>query len=164
MILCSCAVIRQEELREAIRSLHAENPGAPITPNRVYRKIGRAPTCMVCAPLLVRRIYRIANDVIVREGIMGNGPLPPAQRAMAVAMIYPNPEKGGRGRKGLGDPNVSAERLSRARTVLAFAQRAWAGPWRPRPAGAGSGRARPPSAPTRAVWARGVATLDRRRS
>jgi hypothetical protein len=26
---------------------------------------------MVCAPLLVRRIYRIANDVVVREGILG---------------------------------------------------------------------------------------------
>jgi hypothetical protein len=71
MILCSCAVIRQEELREAIRSLHGENPGAPITPNRVYRRIGKAPTCMVCAPLLVRRIYRIANEVIVRDGILG---------------------------------------------------------------------------------------------
>jgi hypothetical protein len=71
MILCSCAVIRQEELREAIRSLHDANPAAPITPSRVYRKMGKSPTCMVCAPLLVRRIYRIANDVIVREGILG---------------------------------------------------------------------------------------------
>jgi len=71
VILCSCAVIRQEELREAIRSLHAENASAPITPNRVYRKIGKTPTCMVCAPLLVRRIYRLANEVIVREGILG---------------------------------------------------------------------------------------------
>ena len=71
MILCSCAVIRQDELREAIRRLHAENPSAPMTPNRVYRKIGKAPTCMVCAPLLVRRIYRIANEVIVREGVLG---------------------------------------------------------------------------------------------
>ena len=52
MILCSCAVIRQEELRDAIRQLHGENPSAPITPNRVYRKIGKTPTCMVCAPLL----------------------------------------------------------------------------------------------------------------
>ncbi len=71
MILCSCAVITQEELWEAIRALHAENPSAPMTPNRVFRKIGKAPTCMVCAPLLVRRIYRFANEVIVREGIMG---------------------------------------------------------------------------------------------
>jgi hypothetical protein len=71
MILCSCMLIRQDELREAIRALHRENPNAPITPNRVYRRIGRTPTCMVCAPLLIRRIYRIANDVIIREGIHG---------------------------------------------------------------------------------------------
>jgi hypothetical protein len=71
MILCSCAVIHKEELREAIRVLHDENPSAPITPNRVYRKIGKTPTCMVCAPLLVRHIYRIAHEVIVREGMLG---------------------------------------------------------------------------------------------
>ena len=43
------------------------------------------------------------------------------QRAMAVAMIYPDPEKGGRGKKRLGDLTVSAERLSTARTVLQYA-------------------------------------------
>jgi hypothetical protein len=76
MILCSCAVIRQEELREAIRKLHSENPRAPITPNRVYRHIGKAPTCMVCAPLLVRRIYRIAHEIIVHEGMLGGEEVP----------------------------------------------------------------------------------------
>jgi len=40
------------------------------------------------------------------------------QRAMAVAKIYPKPEKGGRGKKRLGDLTVSAERISTARTVL----------------------------------------------
>ncbi len=43
------------------------------------------------------------------------------QRAMAVAKIYPEPEKGGRGKKRLGDLTVSAERLSLARTVLQYA-------------------------------------------
>jgi hypothetical protein len=71
MILCSCMLIRQDELREAIRALHVESPSAPITPNRVYRRLKRTPTCMACAPLLVRRIYRIASDVVIREGIHG---------------------------------------------------------------------------------------------
>ena len=71
MILCSCALIRQNELRDAIRVLHRQNPGAPITPNRVYKALGKTPSCMSCAPLLVRRIYRIANEVIVQEGILG---------------------------------------------------------------------------------------------
>ena len=50
------------------------------------------------------------------------------QRAMAVAMISPEPEdahesgkKGGRGKKGLGDRTVSRERLSLARTVIEHA-------------------------------------------
>jgi hypothetical protein len=40
------------------------------------------------------------------------------QAAMALAKIYPDPEKGGRGKKGLGDLSVSGERLSKARAVL----------------------------------------------
>ena len=44
------------------------------------------------------------------------------QRAMATAMIYPEPEKGGRGKKSavnpLGAKQFSAERLSLARAVL----------------------------------------------
>ena len=70
MIICSCAVIRQDELRDAIRQLYKSNPGAPITPNRVYRAIGRAPTCMDCAPLLTLRIYATAQEVIVAEGLL----------------------------------------------------------------------------------------------
>ena len=41
--------------------------------------------------------------------------------AMAVAKIYPDTEKGGRGKKRLGDLTVSAERLSTARTTLEHA-------------------------------------------
>ncbi len=71
MILCSCTLIRQADLKPAIRKLHAANPAAPITPNRVYRTLGKKPTCMVCAPLLTRRIYKAASEVIVQENILG---------------------------------------------------------------------------------------------
>ncbi|HMQ91952.1 MAG TPA: hypothetical protein PKA33_11185 [Amaricoccus sp.] len=70
MIICSCAVIRQEELREVTRKLYRSNPGAPITPNRVYRALGKSPTCMDCAPLLTLRIYATAQEVIVAEGLL----------------------------------------------------------------------------------------------
>jgi hypothetical protein len=48
-----------------------------------------------------------------------------AQRlAMAVAMLYPEPKKGGRGKKNsVETTGFSVERLSRARTVLHFSQR-----------------------------------------
>lgn len=76
MIICSCAVIRQAELRDAIRKLHRSNPKAPITPNRVYRELGKTPTCMECAPLLVLRIYATASEVIVGESLMRGGEQP----------------------------------------------------------------------------------------
>lgn len=42
------------------------------------------------------------------------------QRAMAVAMIYPEPRKTGRGRKSSVSEDISATRLSMARTVLRY--------------------------------------------
>ncbi|MCO5129388.1 MAG: ParB/RepB/Spo0J family partition protein [Xanthobacteraceae bacterium] len=41
------------------------------------------------------------------------------QRAMATAMIYPEPERGGRGKKATETIGFSSQRLSYARTVLA---------------------------------------------
>lgn len=41
---------------------------------------------------------------------------------MALAFLHPDPEKGGRGNKGVRDGQVSHGRLSMARTVLAFSE------------------------------------------
>ena len=49
---------------------------------------------------------------------IGRRTLTKGQQAMALAMIYPNPEKGGKGHKAFGDRKVSAERISVARSVL----------------------------------------------
>lgn len=43
------------------------------------------------------------------------------QRAMAVAKIYPEPEKGGRGKNAVVTTEFSASHLSHARTVLQWA-------------------------------------------
>ncbi|WP_136657745.1 hypothetical protein [Nitratireductor sp. XY-223] len=76
MILCSCCVIRQDELRAAVRALITENPKAPVTLNRVYRHLGRKPDCMDCSPLLTRRISMISADIIVREDILRGQDIP----------------------------------------------------------------------------------------
>lgn len=76
MIICSCAVISDKEVREAIRLLHKNNPSAAITPSRVYKAIGRKPSCMECAPLLVRRIYKIGYEVTVNEDILKGQDVP----------------------------------------------------------------------------------------
>jgi hypothetical protein len=46
------------------------------------------------------------------------------QQAMAVAMLYPEPERGGRGRhqSSAAENQVSAGRLSKARAVLRFSR------------------------------------------
>jgi hypothetical protein len=44
------------------------------------------------------------------------------QRAMAVAMISPEPEKGGRGKKAVRDEHVSRPTVEKARTVLRYAR------------------------------------------
>ncbi|MCB1389718.1 MAG: hypothetical protein KDK12_11355 [Rhodobacteraceae bacterium] len=67
MILCSCCVIRQKDLAEAIRALRRRNPAAPVTPNRVYKELGKTPTCMDCAPLLIRRINVLSAEIMIRE-------------------------------------------------------------------------------------------------
>ncbi len=76
MILCSCAVIRQNEMRDAIRELIEKNPKAPVTPNRVYRQMGKSPDCTDCAPLLTRRIQMIYTDIVVNENILKGQDVP----------------------------------------------------------------------------------------
>jgi len=76
MILCSCCVIRQIDLANAIRALLKENPSAQITPNRVYRHLGKRPDCMDCAPLLVRRINILAAEITVKEEILKGQDIP----------------------------------------------------------------------------------------
>ena len=76
MILCSCCVIRQDDLRDAVRALVAENPKAPITLNRVYRFLGKTPDCTDCSPLLTRRISILAAEIIVKEDILRGQDIP----------------------------------------------------------------------------------------
>jgi len=76
MILCSCCVIRQNDLRDAVRALVTENPRAPITLNRVYRFLGKTPDCTDCSPLLTRRISILAAEIIVKEDILRGQDIP----------------------------------------------------------------------------------------
>lgn len=82
MILCSCAVIREDEMRAAIRELIKKNPKAPVTPNRVYKQMGKSPDCSDCAPLLTRRIQLIAADVAISELVL-KGQAQPRRLQMA---------------------------------------------------------------------------------
>ncbi len=76
MIICQCCVIRTSELKSAVRELINSNPKAQVTPNRVYRQLGKSPTCAECAPLLIRRINQFAHEIAVRENILKGQEMP----------------------------------------------------------------------------------------
>lgn len=56
MILCSCAVLRDGELKRAIAALFARDPYAVITPGRVYHALGRRLVCHGCMAVVTAAI------------------------------------------------------------------------------------------------------------
>lgn len=76
MIICQCCVIRAEELKSAVRTLLQSNPNAQVSPNRVYKLLGKKPNCTDCAPLLIRRINQFAHEIAVNERILKGQDMP----------------------------------------------------------------------------------------
>lgn len=48
MLICSCAVISDHDIRNAIQWMRASDPLAVITPGKVYRALGKNPDCGGC--------------------------------------------------------------------------------------------------------------------
>lgn len=53
MIICSCNILMEEEIREAIRSLLKADPWQLIVPVQVYHEMGKRGKCCGCFPRLV---------------------------------------------------------------------------------------------------------------
>ncbi|MCL4188857.1 MAG: (2Fe-2S)-binding protein [Rhodobacteraceae bacterium] len=53
MIVCHCMVISEADIRGAIDWMRAADPEVIITPNRVYRALGKRADCGGCLPLFV---------------------------------------------------------------------------------------------------------------
>ena len=70
MIVCHCNAITDRDIRAAVDWMRAADARTIITPGKVYRALGKSPTCMDCAPLLTLRIYATAQEVIVAEGLL----------------------------------------------------------------------------------------------
>ncbi len=123
----------------ALAALTSSSPRFRISVTR-FGNCSRVRFCTLYSAALNRReACKIAGVVPETRVLNGEDPtayvlsanihrrhMTKGQRAMAVAMIFPKPEKGGRGKKRLGDLTVSAERLSTARTVLASAPNVFA--------------------------------------
>ena len=55
MIVCSCNVLSEHELRRAVAGLRAHDPCAVITPGRVLHAVGRRIRCRGC----LRTLFQI---------------------------------------------------------------------------------------------------------
>jgi len=64
MIICSCAVISDADIRRAVEWMRASDPYAVVTPGKVYRALGKTPACGGCIRLFVDSLRAdLNNDV-----------------------------------------------------------------------------------------------------
>ncbi|MBA5776272.1 (2Fe-2S)-binding protein [Stappia sp. F7233] len=59
MIVCSCNVITDKELREAAARLREANGGSVVTPGAVFRELGHRPRCGGCFVAVVPIIHEV---------------------------------------------------------------------------------------------------------
>ncbi len=52
MILCSCNVLTRDRITDAAMSLAVADPGRPVTPGRIFRRLGARPRCGTCFELV----------------------------------------------------------------------------------------------------------------
>lgn len=60
MIICSCNVVTKARILAAAAALADENPGQPVTPALIFRRLGARPQCGTCFAM-VRRIVADAG-------------------------------------------------------------------------------------------------------
>jgi len=77
MIVCSCNIITQREIADAISMLRTRDPFVVITPGLVFRALGKRPQCGTCLALVTRIFIEEGGDVMDN---MGGGPSHPATR------------------------------------------------------------------------------------
>lgn len=61
MIVCSCAVITDTDIRRAIDWMRASDPKTLITPGKIYRALGKTPDCGGCMSLFVENMRKSSN-------------------------------------------------------------------------------------------------------
>lgn len=54
MIVCSCSVITDKDVAEAVSALRTADPFVVLTPGLIYRHLGKRPSCGECLELITR--------------------------------------------------------------------------------------------------------------
>lgn len=88
MIVCSCNVLTATRIRAAAEALAAEDPDRPITPGRLFRRLGAKPNCGTC--------FTTIRAIIADAGLAFTCPEPLANMAEQYEEIGEDePELGG---------------------------------------------------------------------
>jgi bacterioferritin-associated ferredoxin len=61
MIICSCAHVTDRDIHNAIDWMRASDEHAVITPGRIYRTLGKKPTCGGCVKLFIANMRANPN-------------------------------------------------------------------------------------------------------
>ena len=77
MLICSCTVISDHDIRTAVKWMRSADPLALITPGKVYRALGKKPDCGGCIDHFVAAI---ANEVTTGVPDLKQAPTHPAER------------------------------------------------------------------------------------
>jgi bacterioferritin-associated ferredoxin len=67
MIVCSCTVLTDRDIHEAIAWMRASDPYTLITPGKIYRALGKGVECGGCMRLVVQQMRCDANLAIHAE-------------------------------------------------------------------------------------------------
>lgn len=62
MIVCSCAVITDKDVAEAVSALRTGDPFVVLTPGLIYRLLGKRPSCGNCLPLITKLMVGYDED------------------------------------------------------------------------------------------------------
>ncbi|MGH6792322.1 MAG: (2Fe-2S)-binding protein [Methyloceanibacter sp.] len=54
MIVCSCSVITDKDVAEAVSALRTADPFVVLTPGLIYRHLHKRPSCGECLPLITK--------------------------------------------------------------------------------------------------------------
>jgi bacterioferritin-associated ferredoxin len=54
MIVCSCSMITDRDVENAVSALRTADPFVVLTPGLIYRYLGKRPSCGGCLPLITK--------------------------------------------------------------------------------------------------------------
>lgn len=91
MIICSCNLITDHDIGEAVRSLKEADPYVVLTPGSVFKALRKRPSCGNCLPLFSRAMVAIDealdSEAKGRQHSGENATRPRGRRAARVAGV-----------------------------------------------------------------------------